>query len=292
MSALALVALVGEVAFERLGAHAIIDAPNQGRAAFADEERPAGVAQALQLEVGPPRARLAVWIVDPVAEPRGTVFVLHGIRDGKSSLLGWGRMLASAGFRAVLVDLRGQGHSTGDVLSYGVIDSRDLSQVLDALAARRMIAGRVGAMGMSYGAATAIEWAGHEPRVTAVVAVAPFESLRAVVPLYASRLVPLLGRLLPDWTIRRTIDRAGRSGGYSPDDASPLAAIASTRAQVLLIHGSDDHNIPSSHSERLHERAPDHSEVIVIDGEDHDTITADRSGTIAARAPAWFARWQ
>jgi hypothetical protein len=66
-----------------------------------------------------------------------------------------------------------------------------------------MVVGRVGVM-LSYGAATAIEWAGTDPRITAVVAVAPFASLRAVVPGYAP--------LLPGSYVQSAIDVAGREG--------------------------------------------------------------------------------
>src|SRR5262249_9230684 len=117
-------------------------------------------ARAIRVEVGPPRASLSLLIVDrPAPSSRATVLVLHGIRDRKESMLGWGRGLAEIGYRAVLVDGRGHGRSSGDFLTYGVVEARDLSRVLDALEARGLVAGRVGAMGVSYGAATAVEWA-------------------------------------------------------------------------------------------------------------------------------------
>jgi pimeloyl-ACP methyl ester carboxylesterase len=144
-------------------------------------------------------------------------------------------------------------------------------------------------MGMSYGAATAIEWAGAEPRVAVVVAVAPFASLRAVVPGYARR-IPLVGPILPGFLVDRAIARAGRAGAFDPDAASPLDAVTRTRAPVLLLHGSDDDHIPPRHSEVIHERAPDHSEVVILPGEDHETIPRDRSGVLWKRATEWLAR--
>jgi pimeloyl-ACP methyl ester carboxylesterase len=41
--------------------------------------------------------------------------------------------LAEAGYRAVLVDLRGHGRSTGKYTTFGVQAAKDLSQVIDAL---------------------------------------------------------------------------------------------------------------------------------------------------------------
>ncbi|HEY2748062.1 MAG TPA: alpha/beta hydrolase, partial [Polyangia bacterium] len=110
------------LATERIGVHAIVDAPNQHRtiasAATVGGER--------FVDVGPPAATLAVDIVEPKRPPRATIFVLHGIRDSKEGLRHWGEHLSEAGYRAILVDSRGHGHSTGDWLTYGVQESRDL----------------------------------------------------------------------------------------------------------------------------------------------------------------------
>jgi pimeloyl-ACP methyl ester carboxylesterase len=230
-----------------------------------------------------------VLVIEPPT-PRATVFVLHGIRDHKESMLGWGRRLATAGYRAVLVDARGHGRSSGDYLTYGVVEAHDLSQVLSALAAQGLAPPRVGAMGVSYGAATAIEWAGADPRIAAVVAVAPFASLRDVVPVYARLMFPGIGALLPNFLIQAAVERAGRTGAFDPDLASPADAITRTHAPVLLVHGSADHNIPPKHSEAIHARSPDHSELVILDGETHDTIAADKSGVLWERALAWFKR--
>src|SRR4029077_3520628 len=87
--------VLGGVAFERIGAHAVVDAPNQGRviasAATVGGER--------FVDVGPPRATLAVEIVEPKLPPRATIFVLHGIRDKKEGLRHWAAHLSEAGYR-------------------------------------------------------------------------------------------------------------------------------------------------------------------------------------------------
>jgi pimeloyl-ACP methyl ester carboxylesterase len=283
----------GGIAVERVGASALIYAPNAGHppdpTADALPPVPGGVsARGLRIPVGPPAATLSVVLVDGAGAPRGTVFVLHGIRDHKKSMLGWAINLARAGYRAVLVDSRGHGGSSGDFLTYGVVEARDLSGVLGALSDQGQVAGKVGVMGVSYGAATAIEWAGVEPRVAAVVALAPFSSLRAVVPGYVRHFFPAAEVLLPGFLVDRAIARAGRDASFDPDAASPLAAVARTRARVLLFHGGADDNIPPSHSEAIHERAPDHSEVVIVPGATHDTITWDPRGELWRRAQAWL----
>jgi pimeloyl-ACP methyl ester carboxylesterase len=290
-------ALGGGIAVEHVGAAALIYAPNAGHPLDPPDDPPPPppegglTTRALRIPVGPPDASLSLVIVDKALHgpaPRGTVFVLHGIRDHKEAMLGWARSLAQAGYRAVLVDARGHGRSTGQFLTYGVVESRDLSQVLVALSAQGLVAGRVGVMGVSYGAATAIEWASVEPRVAAVVAVAPFASLRQVIPGYVRHFSPVVGGLVPGFLIDRAVARAGRTAGFDPDAASPLSAISRTRARVLLIHGGADDRISPRQSEAIHEQAPDHSEVLILPGETHATITDDRSGVLWMRAQAWL----
>ena len=78
---------------------------------------------------------------------------------------------------------------------------------------------------------------------------------------------------------------------FDPANASPLAAIARTDAQVLLIHGLSDDHIPPEHSRRLHAAAAKHSELILVEGDDHFSINNDRSGVIGTKGVAWLRRW-
>ena len=120
-----------------------------------------GVDQQFRVPVDSATAELAVSVVEPrpAGSPKGTVLVLHGIWARSFWMLGTAQMLAEAGYRAVLVDLRGHGRSTGDFLTFGPGEARDLSQVIDDLDRRNLISGRLGVYGISYGATTSIHLA-------------------------------------------------------------------------------------------------------------------------------------
>ncbi len=272
-------------------AHAIVDAPNAGRSFDIDEEedgarrRQLGVGRRLDVDVGPPAARLVVWIIDPAptvassSRPRGTILLLHGVRDSKLSQVSLGRTLSASGYRAVLVDLRGHGDSTGDWLTYGVIEARDLVQVLDALGNEGLLDGLVGAMGTSHGGAVAIQLAAIDSRLEALVAVSTFTSVREVVPSYVARYG--LAWLVSEATLDRALAQASGFAGVDLDDASPLQAIARTQARVLLMHGEDDEHIPCEHSRRMHAAAAGRARLLLLENEDHASIAAGGAGTMA-----------
>ena len=294
--------LIGAVAFAICGkgwiASALVVAPNAGRSFRAEDDPPqedvrkAGADEQLRIELGPPDAMsLCTWVVEPKGPPLATVLVLHGIRSDKFWFIDMARRIAAQGFRAVVPDLRGHGRSSGDWLSYGVREAHDLSGLLSELAKAGSLVEPVGVLGISYGAASGIQLAGVDSRVRAVVAIASFSSLDAVVPDYVRHYLPVLWRLIPDAYISGGVERAGALAHFDPTAASPLAAMSRTNAQVLLIHGLADDHIPPEHSRRLHAAAPGHSKLILVQGDDHLSIIGDRTGAITTQGMAWLHRW-
>jgi pimeloyl-ACP methyl ester carboxylesterase len=247
----ALVLAVAGAGVRQAGAWAIVKAPNYGRATPTADAAPADVSRVVRAEVGPPSATIEAWILDPIGTPRGTTLVLHGVRDDKASMIGVGRALRDRGMRAILVDLRGHGGSSGRFLTYGVVESRDLEQLIDQLDALGMIEGSLGVYGASYGGAVALQLAAIDARIHAVVSVSTFASLREVVPPYVRRNAPVLGALVPKAAFDAVIDRAGELAAFSPDAADTRGAIAHTHADVLLIHGEADEHIPFVHARSL-----------------------------------------
>jgi pimeloyl-ACP methyl ester carboxylesterase len=224
-------------------AHGIAVAPNAGMTFSAEgdvlsEQRRMGIDAHWRVNVASlgVATSMSVWIVEPRLPPRGTVIVLHGIRSDKSSVAGLAKQIAEQGYLVLVPDLPGHGRSSGDWLTYGVRETGVVAALLDELGALGRLKGRVGIVGISYGAAVAIQLAAVDTRVRAVVAVAPFGSLRGVVPHYVEHYLPLVGRLVPDAFIQEGVDQAGALAGFDPDEASPLRAISRTRAQILLSH--------------------------------------------------------
>ena len=253
-----------------------------------------GVDRHFWVKVGPPEATLSVSMIEPKESPRpprGTVLVLHGVLDRSAAMIPVARAMAGAGYRAVLVDLRGRGRSTGKYMTFGVQEAKDLSQVIDALEQKGLLAGNLGVYGISYGATTSIHLAAGDRRVRAVVAVEPFSAAREEVPHFARVMVPGVGLLISDAAYQQSLDEAGRIAHFDPDEADAVKAIQRTSVPVLIIHGTNDWVVPHQQSERLHAAAPDHSQLVSVPYLGHVALWVDPGGHVAQRARNWFDHW-
>ena len=235
---------------------------------------PADVDHHLRVDVGPPAATLDVWVLDPTepedtAAPVDTVLVLHGISDRKETMKGLGERFRRAGLRAVLVDLRGHGQSSPVRLGFGAVETRDLSQVLDRLEAEGLGPGRVGVYGPSYGAAIALQLAAREPRVVRTFATGGFSSFEALARPTLDNVWGGLGPLVPAAVTAYLVDRAAATGGFRPEDASPLAAAPTIRSRVVMAHGTEDQLLPFAQAEAVAEACGEFCELVTLAGQDH-----------------------
>ena len=251
--------------------------------------------QRFWVEVGPPRASLLVSTIEPKradgSRPVGTILLLHGAYGRSEDMLNTANTFRASGYRAVLVDMRGHGRSTGERITYGVQESKDLSQVIDLLERRHLVEGKVGVYGFSFGGATAIDLAALDPRVGAVVAIAPFSSLRDAAGHIIRTKIPGAELFVTEHWIDRTIQEASRQGEFDWQAADTVAAIQRTEARVLLVHGDADRFVEPYHSVRLNQAAGARSRIVLVPGAGHDDLATDDQGAVARLALSWFNRW-
>ncbi len=265
--------------------------PGEGSGVRADPDGPpaSALTPALSQREGEPDAQ-GSDDVEAAAAPRpvGTVLLLPGRRMPKVLMLPMARMLTERGYRCIVVDLRGQGRSSGAYFTFGVRESQDVGRLIDELDHQGLIAGRIGLMGISYGAATAIQAAAADERIAAVVALAPYSSMREVVPQFLMRFAPFPTVFMSEESMDRLIDRAAERAGFDADQASPLKAIAARPTPVLLIHGTHDMLIPIGQARSLEQAAAGPVRLIESRGATHLTLYFDPNGDIRREAPAWF----
>jgi len=199
-----------------------------------------------------------------------TVLLLHGYGMMKEGMAPWAFQLAQAGYRVVAVDLRGHGHSTGNRIGFGKFETTDLSQVLDALRERGLCDKSVGVLGVSYGATLALHWAAREPRIQAVIAIAPYDDPEVAFERFA-RMANLP---FPRRVIRRAASSAAARLDLEWSDWSGVAAISRLKQPVLLITGGKDPICPPEDLQRLQAAALGKAATFVLPDANHYVIGA------------------
>jgi pimeloyl-ACP methyl ester carboxylesterase len=207
----------------------------------------------------------------PRPEPpdrHATIFVLHGYLLNKETMTAWAFFLAQAGYRVVLVDLRGHGQSTGDTVSFGQHETEDFRQLLDYLKARGLCDDTVGVLGYSYGADLALHWAAHDSRVRTVVAIAPYNHPEDAV----ERFTQEMNIHVSHRAVEKALVLASARMNINWADWSGETAIRQVRVPVLLIGGGKDTISRPDDIATLHAAAAGESKVIEIPMADHSVI--------------------
>jgi pimeloyl-ACP methyl ester carboxylesterase len=223
---------------------------------------------------GEGKRRLSLMLVEnaddtfvPLEQP-ATVILLHGYMLYKETMAPWALLLAQAGYRVVLVDLRGHGESTGHEISFGKHETHDLVQVLDYLQKDGLCEGKVGVIGFSYGATMALHWAARDPRVSTVVAIAPYNRPDEAIVRCAKALnIPFTQHIA-----RKALARASHKLDLKWADWSGEVAVGQIESPVLFVGGTKDTICPPDDIAVLKQAAPLGSTSIVIPEANHQVL--------------------
>ena len=232
--------------------------------------------------------RLHAWFI-PAAKPvQGTIFYMHGVGDNKISGLRLAQVFHMKHFNVMLYDSRAHGKSEGRFCTYGYYEKFDVSKAIDVLTEREKSGlGQIGLFGTSMGAAIAVQAAGVEPRISAVVAEGCFTSLRTITVDYQKRLLWMPWHFLRNVAMKRSEHIAH----FSHHDVSPLRSLASVNVPILFIHGKKDARIKYQYSEELYANAHDPKELYLIDGANHTDIHNIAQKEYEERVAGFFERW-
>ncbi|MGI9305509.1 MAG: alpha/beta hydrolase [Gammaproteobacteria bacterium] len=193
---------------------------------------------------------LSAWYV-PARQPRGTLLFFHGNAGNISHRLESISIFHRLRLNVLIVDYRGYGASTGAPSEQGTYN--------DALASWRYLIDTRGAdpqdivvFGRSLGGAVAVRLAGQVDPRTVIL-----ESTFTSVADAAAKHYP--------WLPVRYITR------YRYDS---LAAVASIRCPVMIVHSEDDEIIPFTHGERLFAAITSPKEFLRLRGGHNDGFVA------------------
>jgi len=238
----------------------------------------------------PDGALLRGWKVRP-REPNGLwVLVFHGVADNRVGVIGQAEMLLGAGYGVVMMDARAHGESGGAMATYGWLEREDTRAVVDALVVSEQPA-HIFALGESMGAGIALQSAGVDPRIEAVVAEAPFASLREASYDYAGlQEYPLLGKTLFAPGAWLMLYRGGRLAGFPAAGVSVEKAAAQRAFPVLLICDTADTTLPCRHARRIYAAASGPKSLWVVPGAFHTGAIAFFPAEFQRRVLSFYAR--
>lgn len=231
---------------------------------------------------------LRAWLVRPKHPNGAAVILLHGVADSRAGMSGHAYYLLRAGYTCLLPDSRGHGLSGGNLITYGVEERSDVAAWASFLIAE-MHPSAVYGLGESMGAAILLQSLARGTPFRAVVAECPFSSFRAVA---VDRLAGLSGIPAP-WLFQPVVAAgfvySNLRYGLHLEDASPLFALQQSNTPVLLIHGSQDRNIPPEHSRRLLAARPAETVLWEVEGARHVNALSVEPEQFPRVVLKWFA---
>jgi alpha-beta hydrolase superfamily lysophospholipase len=238
----------------------------------------------------PDGALLRGWKVRAARPNESWVLLLHGRSHNRFVMLPHAEFLLSAGYNVVMMDARRHGESGGAASTYGYLEKRDETAVVDTLESSENVK-HLFALGESMGAAVSLQSAAAEPRIEAVVAEGAFRNLREVTYDYAGlQQSEFLGKTLfrPAADVSRWI--AERQGGFSFEEISPEKAAAARPFPVLLICGLSDRKIPCRHAQAIFRAAAERKELWEVPATGHEKAMETHSAEFHRRVLNFFAK--
>lgn len=237
--------------------------------------------QKVTLQAGPYKLAAVFYLPKSAsaARPVPGVIVAHGLGSRKENHLVYTEYLAEQGFASLAFDWRGHGESAGN------LDDRTLDDVGAAIAylSRRpeVDKSRLGIRSTSMGAYMALHAAALDPRLKAVVAIAPATEailLAGVAPLKA-------GKDAIDYTQGARVQRKPLMAWLEKQNLVAAVARIAPRA-VFFIHCKGDEIIPYQETEKLHSAAGEPKRLLLLD-EGHHRF-AQQDGTVHRLSMEWL----
>lgn len=207
------------------------------------------------------------WFIPAATETDTTIVVGHGYPADKNNVLPYTRFLHEE-YNLFFFDFRSFGASNGIITTAGLNEQKDVKAAVSWLKQEKPEQStQVAGYGFSMSAATFLLQ--HE-RFDAIIAEASYADLGQMIDQLYFYLGPFKHVFAaPTKLYARLVF------GVWPNQISPANAVTDSSTPILLIHGSDDKEIPVTHSKQIHRNIPaNNSELWIVDGAGHGTTQA------------------
>ncbi len=169
------------------------------------------------------------------------VIFLHGTAANRATpagrVFGIARQLIQHGYSLLMFDFRGEGESDGSKISAGLYESNDLLGAIKYLR-QHGVKSKIGVLGFSMGAATALLGAAETDQISGVVADSSYSDVESVLKAQLEK------RDIPDFVAPLIMLGAKLFYGVDFNLVSPLKALKDIAVPVFIIHGGKDDTVP------------------------------------------------
>jgi pimeloyl-ACP methyl ester carboxylesterase len=215
---------------------------------------------------------------------QGAIILLHGLRGDRRDMVSRAEFLRARGYSVLLFDFQGHGESRGSRITFGDIESRDVTASIQYLH-HKLPNEQVGVIGASLGAAAFVLAEGR-PAVAVVVLEQMYPTIQAV----AGRARQHLGPLGPMFAPLLMAQMQARLE-IPANRLRPIDRMAQIGAPVLIVNGTQDSYTPIEDARALFAAASDPKELWAVQGAGHVNLYAFAKAQYEQRVGDFLGRY-
>jgi pimeloyl-ACP methyl ester carboxylesterase len=224
------------------------------------------------------------WL-SPGKPGHGAVILLHGLRGDRREMVSRAEFLRARGYSVLLFDFQGHGESRGSLITFGDLESRDVTAAIQYLH-HKLPNEQVGVIGVSLGAA-AFVLAEERPAVAAVVLEQMYPTIQQAVAgrarKYLGPVAPVLAPLLMVQVQARLKIPANR--------LRPIDRMGQIGAPVLIVNGTQDSYTSIEDARALFAAASNPKELWAVEGAGHVNLHAFAKAQYEQRVGDFLGRY-
>ena len=191
------------------------------------------------------------------------VILTHGNTDNHIGCLKYVPMYLDLGYNCIVYDMRGHGEDEPTHTTYGIIEGKDLVELVKDTRTRYPNISQLGLHGESLGGSTTIEALALRPEVDFAVSDCAFTDVRSVLRQKLKTMH------LPEFLVDFANVGIRVLYGYSIDDMRPIDRLDGNTVPILFVQGDADNTVPPQSARELYDRAAGMRELHYVAGADH-----------------------
>ena len=193
--------------------------------------------------------------------------MFHGYRgNAERDLCGGIQRAFALHHNVLLVDQRTSGESEGNVISFGVNESKDCLKWIDFVINKFGEDQKIILTGISMGAATVVITSGYDlpKNIVGILADCGYSNQKDIIKVCIKKM-----KLSP--TIFYPFVKLGAKvfGHFNLEEVTPIEAIKKSKIPTIFFHGDADEFVPHYMSLEMYNEKKEHNKLITIKGADH-----------------------